>query len=57
VNTQFRLEVFNATNHTNFAVPNSVVFDSAGNIPSAAGKITSTSTDSRRIQVGLKITF
>jgi hypothetical protein len=57
VKTQFRIEAFNALNHTNFAVPNSVVFDSAGLIPSAAGKITSTSTDSRRIQVGLKVSF
>jgi hypothetical protein len=55
--TQFRMEVFNALNHTNFAVPNSVIFDSAGSVPSAAGKITSTTTDSRRIQFGLKMSF
>jgi hypothetical protein len=45
------------TNHTNFAVPNSVVFDSAGNSSLGCRKITSTSTDSRRIQFGLKISF
>jgi len=55
--TQLRVEVFNALNHANFAVPSSVVFDSAGNVPSAAGKITSTTTDSRRIQFGLKTSF
>jgi len=57
VKTQFRMEAFNVLNHTNFGVPNGVIFDSAGNVPSAAGKITSTSTDSRRIQVGLKVSF
>jgi len=57
VKTQFRMEAFNALNHTNFGLPSSVIFDSAGNVPAAAGKITSTSTDSRRIQFGLKVSF
>jgi hypothetical protein len=57
VSTQLRVELFNALNHTNFGTPNTVVFDSAGRVPSAAGRITSTSTDSRRIQVGLKVNF
>jgi hypothetical protein len=57
VKTQFRMEAFNALNHTNFGLPSPVIFDSAGNVPSAAGKITSTSTDSRRIQFGLKVSF
>jgi len=57
IKTQFRMEAFNVLNHTNFGVPSGVIFDSAGNVPSAAGKITSTSTDSRRIQVGLKVSF
>lgn len=57
VTTQFRLEMFNALNHTNFSVPNTTVFDANGNVPSAAGTITSTSTTSRQIQAGLKINF
>lgn len=55
--TQLRVEFFNALNRTNFGVPNTTVFDSAGRVPSAAGRITSTSTDSRRIQFGIKINF
>jgi hypothetical protein len=57
VTSQLRVEMFNALNHTNFGTPNTTVFDSAGNVPSTAGRITSTSTTSRQIQFGLKITF
>jgi hypothetical protein len=57
VTSQLRVEMFNALNQTNFGTPNTVVFDSVGNIPSAAGRITSTSTTSRQIQFGLKLTF
>jgi hypothetical protein len=52
---QFRAEVFNVPNHTNFATPNTVVFSSASATPSpTAGLITATSTASRQIQFGLK---
>jgi hypothetical protein len=57
VTSQLRVEMFNALNHTNLGTPNTVVFDNVGNVPSAAGRITSTATTSRQIQVGLKITF
>ncbi|HLH29878.1 MAG TPA: hypothetical protein VKY31_01665, partial [Terriglobia bacterium] len=54
---QLRIEMFNALNHTNFGTPSTVVFDGNGNVPSAAGTITSTNTTSRQIQAGLKINF
>ena len=50
-NLQVRGEVFNAANHPNFAGPNSYI-----NTPSA-GTIGSTTTTSRQIQLGMKLTF
>ncbi len=55
--TQFRIEMFNALNHANFGTPNIVIFDRQGRLTANAGQITSTSTDSRRIQFGLKVNF
>ena len=53
---QFRAEVFNLLNHTNFNNPNPVVFASATGGPSpTAGVITATSTTSRQVQLGLKL--
>lgn len=57
VNTQLRMELFNALNHTNFGTPNFVMFDNQGRIPAAFGRVTSTSTESRRVQLALKVTF
>jgi hypothetical protein len=55
-NLQFRSEFFNIFNHTNFNVPNPVVFASATGGPSpTAGVITATTTTSRQIQFGLKL--
>lgn len=56
VNAQFRAEVFNALNHTNFASPNSVVFTGTA-YSASAGLITSTVTQSRQLQLGLKLIF
>lgn len=55
----FRAEVFNLPNHPNFAVPSGqIVFTNAqGAIAPTAGRITSTVTTSRQIQLGLKLTF
>jgi hypothetical protein len=53
---QFRSELFNLFNHTNFNTPNPVVYAAATGLPSpTAGVITSTSTSSRQVQFGLKL--
>jgi outer membrane receptor protein involved in Fe transport len=62
----FRAEVFNLPNHPNFAVPSGQIVFTAPPAPplrpdpvraSTAGRITSTVTTSRQIQLGLKFTF
>src|SRR5262249_13117278 len=56
VNLQFRAELFNLFNHTNFNEPNPVVYASATGGPSpTAGVITSTATTSRQIQLSLNL--
>lgn len=57
LSAQFRTEFFNSLNHANFGTPAAVVFDRQGRVPGNAGRITSTATDARRIQFGLKLNF
>jgi hypothetical protein len=53
---QFRAEIFNLFNHTNFNTPNPVVYAAPTGGPSpTAGIITSTATSSRQVQFGLKL--
>jgi hypothetical protein len=55
---QFRAEIFNLFNHTNFNTPNAVVYAAATSGPSpTAGVITSTATSSRQVQFGLKLSW
>jgi hypothetical protein len=55
---QFRAELFNLFNHTNFNTPNPVVYSAATGGPSpTAGVITSTATNSRQLQFGLKLSW
>jgi hypothetical protein len=72
-NVQFRAEIFNILNHPNFAAPSGVVFSgstsdvgayseapvgaTAANPFGSVGRITSTVTTSRQIQLALKLTF
>lgn len=59
LNVQFRAEIFNLTNHANFQVPtlpdNTDLYDSTGAPNPAAGLLTSTTTTSRQIQLGVKL--
>lgn len=65
VNMEFRAEVFNLFNHTNFAGPepnNRAIFvgvDANGNaiVPASFGQLTKTSTSSRQVQFGVKFLF
>src|SRR5881296_2727623 len=60
VTLQFRAEAFNVFNHTNFGLPNQVVFQgntSNYSYSSSAGEITQTATTSRQIQFALKLIF
>jgi hypothetical protein len=58
VGLEFRAELFNILNHTNFSTPNEVVYSSAtSGISPTAGVVTATSTTSRQIQFGAKLQF
>jgi len=54
---QFRAEFFNLTNRVNFFLPNATPFLSSGLPDPTAGKITSTRTTARQIQMALKFYF
>jgi hypothetical protein len=56
VSLQFRAEFFNAFNHVNLGPPNTTVFSGTAISPSA-GLISTLATDSRRIQLGVKIIY
>jgi hypothetical protein len=56
-NVQFRAEFFNVLNHPNFSNFVRTVFTGTGARNGSAGRITSTSTTSRQIQFGLKLSF
>jgi len=57
ISAQFRTEAFNIVNHANFAIPvQRTVFTSTG--PSgSAGRITTTATSARQLQLGLRLMF
>jgi len=58
-NVQLRAECFNLLNRANLQVPPLVngtdIFDSTGAPNSTAGVLTSTTTSSRQIQLGVKV--
>ncbi len=55
---QFRIEAFNAFNWVNLGVPTAnVLFHQDGSRFAGAGRITSTSTPARQVQLGLKLMF
>jgi len=56
VRLQFRAEAFNLLNHTNFGAPVLSLFAN-GQFSPTAGKIQSTTTTSRQLQLSLKLIF
>ena len=57
-NLEFRAEFFNFLNHPNFGAPGNNVFsNAAGTLDPGVGRITTTSTTMRQIQLGLKLIF
>jgi hypothetical protein len=54
---QFRLEAFNAFNTVNLALPDFFIFNAGGVRNPTAGRITSTSTPARQLQLGVKFLF
>ena len=57
---QLRIEVFNAFNRVNFAIPaiaNLTMFNSPTERNTTADQITSTSTSARQAQLALRVTF
>ena len=54
---QFRIEAFNAFNWVNFGLPSDVIFNAGGVRSPTAGRISSTSTAARQIQLGFKFIF
>jgi hypothetical protein len=58
-NLQIRAEIYNILNHTNFDAPtdNFQIYDGSGNPVQSAGLIDQTTTSSRQIQLGVKLTF
>ena len=57
VSVQFRAESFNILNHPSFGLPANSVFASTGKYIGSAGSITTTTTQGRTIQFGLKVIF
>jgi hypothetical protein len=54
---QFRAEFFNLANRTNFGLPSSSLFDSAGRRVATAGRITRTVTSARQVQLAIRFDF
>jgi hypothetical protein len=54
---QFRAEFFNLTNHPNFRIPSSALFNNNGTRNVSAGRIDSTRSPERQVQFGLKYVF
>ena len=55
--TQFRIEAFNAFNWVNLGLPDATIFNPGGVRNPTAGRINSTSTAARQVQLGLKFMF
>jgi len=54
---EFRAEFYNLFNRVNFGLPNLTVFDQNGILDPTAGQITTTRTNSRQMQLAVRIQF
>jgi len=54
---QFRFECFNLFDRANFGFPQQSVFNANGTVREDAGRITSTATSARQIQLGAKFVW
>jgi carboxypeptidase family protein/TonB-dependent receptor-like protein len=54
---EFRAEFFNLFNHANFGLPVQAIFSSARSRTGSGGRITSTTTENRQLQLGLRLVF
>ncbi|MSV35162.1 MAG: TonB-dependent receptor [Bryobacterales bacterium] len=54
---QFRLEAYNILNRANLGIPVLNSFDASNRGNAETGRITTTSTSARQVQLGLKLTF
>ncbi len=54
---QLRFECFNLLNRANFGTPQQNVFNTDGSVREDAGRITTTSTSARQIQLGVKFVW
>jgi hypothetical protein len=54
---QVRVEAFNLFNRVNFGVPSGTIFNPDGSYNANAGRITTTQTPGRQIQLGVRMTF
>ena len=54
---QFRVECFNLLNRANLGTPQALVFNANGTYREDAGRITSTSTSARQMQLGIKLVW
>jgi hypothetical protein len=58
ITAQIRLEAFNALNWVNLGLPDaSVLFNTDGTHRTGAGRITSTATAARQLQLGVRVRF
>ncbi|HVL69733.1 MAG TPA: TonB-dependent receptor [Vicinamibacterales bacterium] len=57
VQGQIRLEAFNAFNWVNLGLPDATIFNAGGVRNPTAGRIRSTSTPARQLQLGFKLNF
>ena len=54
---RFQAEFFNLLNHSNFGIPSTVMLTTSGTPAGSAGFISTTATNSRQIQFGMKLLF